>query len=286
METLLDREKTRQLISSLNLRLESSGEIVKMPRGEVLNVTEAKNPSKSAHPLLVSSGIIKRIGYPLICKPLAACGTVSSHEMLIIHSPGSFSVPHSTSHSTSHSLTSNANPNDSICLNGAVGSKKEEDCSYCHDEGEVLFKPGQWLIQSLVDHGDCVYKVYVMGEKCFVDVRPSVSSKKCSHRFNSQKMPKIFGIEDEKGNGMRERALENVKEADLANLAKQLRAHIGLTLFGFDLIVDVSTGRHYIVDVNYFPSYKHMPNMPKELALLLRSKQEAFKRRKKRSRIV
>ena len=31
---------------------------------------------------------------------------------------------------------------------------------------------------------------------------------------------------------------------------------LGLTLFGYDIITNIDSGKHAIIDVNYFPDYK------------------------------
>lgn len=36
-------------------------------------------------------------------------------------------------------------------------------------------------------------------------------------------------------------------------MAEFIRKHLGLSLFGFDVITHVSTGKHACIDVNYFP---------------------------------
>jgi hypothetical protein len=52
--------------------------------------------------------------------------------------------------------------------------------------------------------------------------------------------------------------------------AAWLRAATGLRLFGFDVVVDASSGAHAIVDVNYFPSCAATPGAPDAMAALLR----------------
>ena len=40
----------------------------------------------------------------------------------------------------------------------------------------------------------------------------------------------------------------------LERLAFQLQRHLGLVLFGADVIVENSTGIYYVIDINNFPS--------------------------------
>jgi hypothetical protein len=52
--------------------------------------------------------------------------------------------------------------------------------------------------------------------------------------------------------------------------AAWLRAATGLRLFGFDVVIDASSGAHAIVDLNYFPSCAATPGAPDAMAALLR----------------
>ncbi|CAM9580649.1 unnamed protein product [Ectocarpus fasciculatus] len=54
-----------------------------------------------------------------------------------------------------------------------------------------------------------------------------------------------------------------LEEAELA--ARRMRETFGLSLFGFDLIVDRATGQTFVIDVNYFPSFKDLADFPQVL---------------------
>ena len=41
-----------------------------------------------------------------------------------------------------------------------------------------------------------------------------------------------------------------------------MREAFGLSIFGFDLIVDGLTGEALVIDVNYFPSFKDLEDFP------------------------
>lgn len=50
---------------------------------------------------------------------------------------------------------------------------------------------------------------------------------------------------------------------DAARLAAvRMRETFGLSLFGFDIIVDGTSGELMVIDVNYFPSFKDLDNFP------------------------
>jgi hypothetical protein len=62
----------------------------------------------------------------------------------------------------------------------------------------------------------------------------------------------------------RREAVEQVAEA--------LRKELGLTLFGFDLVFDNIAGELVLFDVNYFPSFKGIPEAPEALIDAIMSK--------------
>ncbi|CAM9823048.1 unnamed protein product [Pylaiella littoralis] len=51
--------------------------------------------------------------------------------------------------------------------------------------------------------------------------------------------------------------------------AARMKEAFGLSLFGFDLIIDGTTGEALVIDVNYFPSFKDLKDFPRLLRLLL-----------------
>lgn len=60
----------------------------------------------------------------------------------------------------------------------------------------------------------------------------------------------------------REGARGTVRLEDAKVAAARIRETFGLSIFGFDLIVDNDTGETMMIDVNYFPSFKDLPDFP------------------------
>ncbi|KAG0618941.1 hypothetical protein M758_4G103400 [Ceratodon purpureus] len=164
------------------------------------------------------------VGFPTIVKTMMACGTADAHTMAVVF-------------------------------------KKE---GYVN-----LQVPLPAVVQEYVDHGSCVYKFYIIGEKVYHSCRrsmPNAASLAVSGGssvglpalvFDSLKsMPSSF-----EGDG---KPLENtVVEGDgsldveaVGKAAVWLRKKLGLTIIGFDIVVQVGTKDHVMVDVNYFPSFK------------------------------
>ncbi|XP_039478810.1 inositol-tetrakisphosphate 1-kinase-like isoform X2 [Oreochromis aureus] len=121
------------------------------------------------------------------------------------------------------------------------------------------------VLQSFVNHGAVLYKVFVVGDKhCCVE-RPSIKnfpSGPCDRKtifFNSQKVSKPESNSD----------LTSVDEhmvdppcpsSDaVAALVKELRAQLGMALFGVDVIINIGTHALTVIDINIFPGYEGMP---------------------------
>ena len=111
-----------------------------------------------------------------------------------------------------------------------------------------------------------MFKVYHIADRVHIAVRPSISIANFEQvstwpiRFDSQHpyphllTSPVAPASDE-------------EEAQLKRFAEELRRALGLSLFGFDVIREEGTGVYYVVDVNYFPSFKELGS---ELPRLLR----------------
>ncbi|XP_022742849.1 inositol 1,3,4-trisphosphate 5/6-kinase 4-like isoform X3 [Durio zibethinus] len=122
------------------------------------------------------------------------------------------------------------------------------------------------VVQEYVDHSSTLFKFYVLGERVFHAVKKSTpnadilikSSKKSAPGpllFDSLKsLPTAIA---NKHSGGQDLCLDLglVNEA-----AKWLTRILGLTIFGFDVVIQEGSGDHVIVDVNYLPSFKEIPD--------------------------
>ena len=109
-------------------------------------------------------------------------------------------------------------------------------------------------LQEYVNHDGTIFKVYVLGEDHFTVTRVSLPNFPTSYhapvQFNSQawkhELPPELTMEY---TGKRVAPAH-----DLLNRASEAVSQLlGLTLFGFDVIENVDTGRLAVIDVNYFP---------------------------------
>nr|CAB3453980.1 unnamed protein product [Digitaria exilis] len=160
------------------------------------------------------------LSFPLIVKPQVACGVADAHNMALVFQTEEFSN---------------------------------------------LSAPLPAVLQEYVDHGSKIFKFYVIGDKVFHAVRnsmPNASFLKSSSgeplTFNSLKTLPVASKEQQ----MQARVQDSKSvDTDLVEeAAKFLKELLGLTIFGFDVVVQEGTGDHVIVDLNYLPSFKEVPD--------------------------
>jgi inositol-1,3,4-trisphosphate 5/6-kinase / inositol-tetrakisphosphate 1-kinase len=159
------------------------------------------------------------------------------------------------------------------------------------------------LCQEYSNHDAVLYKVYVLGDHVSVHKRrslPNLPKNQTSTlnyvEFDSQRpYPRLseFGFPEDleeikEGNripGARKRPRNNglpvaaipckpaaVTAEEVKPIVDALKEAFGLELFGFDILITPEKEgqrRMVVVDVNYFPSYKEVPNFPALLAKYL-----------------
>ncbi|CAL5082393.1 unnamed protein product [Urochloa decumbens] len=160
------------------------------------------------------------LSFPLIVKPQVACGVSDAHNMALV-----FQI----------------------------------------EEFSNLSVPLPAVLQEYIDHGSKIFKFYVIGDKVFHAVRnsmPNASLLKPSSgeplTFNSLKTLPVATKELQL-----QTMVQDSKSVDtdlVEEAAKFLKELLGLTIFGFDVVVQEGTGDHVIVDLNYLPSFKEVPD--------------------------
>ncbi|OWZ22485.1 hypothetical protein PHMEG_0002800 [Phytophthora megakarya] len=160
---------------------------------------------------------------PLICKSVEACATDRSHMMSVI--------------------------------------TKRQDLHYVEYPA---------LYQEFINHTSRLFKGYVLGDVINVAERrslPNLVAGTAQHvHFNTQEnypTSKDFHPDDDNtstdeiGGGTQEAIFVAVRA-----IGERLREKLKLTLFGFDVIVaDDGTNDFYVIDVNYFPSYRELDGL-------------------------
>ncbi|KAI3776746.1 hypothetical protein L1987_46535 [Smallanthus sonchifolius] len=169
-----------------------------------------------------------KLSLPSIVKPQVACGVADAHSMAIVFKAADF-----------------------------MG----------------LSVPLPAIVQEYVDHSSTLFKFYVLGEKVFYAVKnstPNADTLKNSTEKNGFK-PLLFDslkslpIDQNKklseiGDCSKMKQQPDLDIGLVTDAATYLRRVLDLTIFGFDVVIQDGTQDHVIVDVNYLPSFKEVPN--------------------------
>lgn len=153
----------------------------------------------------------------------------------------------------------------------ACGPSASHDMIYIPSESAFEALPflcdSEFLFQEYIDHDAFLVKGYVIGDHVFIETRPSlpnssqIAQNECTF-FNSHKISEAFSeiIVFEDLPCLSSSDLDSIK-----HLAAQVRKNLSLNLFGFDVIFQSTTHQGYLVDVNYFPSYKCVKHLGEAL---------------------
>jgi inositol-1,3,4-trisphosphate 5/6-kinase/inositol-tetrakisphosphate 1-kinase len=123
-----------------------------------------------------------------------------------------------------------------------------------------------YILQEYINHNATVFKLYVIGSEFHVVRRPSFPNLPSTPR-----PPISFNSQDTK------MTLPPVLQTDYAatqppptnDILQTITRVIGeffrLTLFGYDVVVNIATQKLAVIDVNYFPDYKGVDNVYEKL---------------------
>lgn len=137
----------------------------------------------------------------------------------------------------------------------ASGSLSAHDMAVVWNSEDVDKYAYPLYLQEYVNHDGTIFKVYVLGEDHFTVTRVSLPNFPATPyqapvQFNSQdwkhELPSELTMDY---TGKRVAPAHDV----LSHASAAVSQLLGLTLFGFDVIENVDTGRLAVIDVNYFP---------------------------------
>ncbi|KAI9922365.1 hypothetical protein PsorP6_001231 [Peronosclerospora sorghi] len=166
-----------------------------------------------------------RVRLPLICKSVEACGTDRSHMMSVI-------------------------------------TKRDH---LVNVEYPALY-------QEYVNHSSRLYKGYVLGDIIKVAERRSLPNLEAGNaqlvHFNTQESyPTSKDFHPHADDGiLRDETVSRWTQEEIfaavCAIGERLRKELKLTLFGFDVIVAKDDSQDlYVIDVNYFPSYRELDDL-------------------------
>lgn len=135
----------------------------------------------------------------------------------------------------------------------------------------ILYSPNQimmdsdneCILQEFIPHRGVLYKIYVIGQEQRIQVRPSLPTPWLepapqARPFDSQSLKRLGAVVNT-SEAMRRLTPDHLEQ--ISQYTALLRKHLGLTLFGWDLIMEEGSDRLFIIDVNYFPGYDEVDFM-------------------------
>lgn len=245
--------------------------VARPPPSLLVSASEAElffsacSPATSATALLSEAGI----SFPVIVKPRAACGVPEAHRLAV-------------------ALDERGLGEALRAVLGGESSKGQDKARSCLSFSLNRRRPPAGaLIQRYVDHGGVIFKVYAAaagsgggsGETVNVFVERRASTPDLSPRgsggskdygcpgwlsFDSAAPLSDAAPWPFSKTAVTAAAAEEEKQARVPSLdprvalatAEALLSGLGLSLLGFDVVVERGTGECFVVDVNYFPSMK------------------------------
>ncbi|KAL7176681.1 hypothetical protein ACSBR2_030098 [Camellia fascicularis] len=173
-----------------------------------------------SEPNLVHRLLEAKLTLPSIVKPQVACGVADAHSMAIVFRAEDF--------------------------NG-------------------LSVPLPAVVQEYVDHASTLFKFYVLGERVFHAVKKSTPNADSLIKLSEKNglRPLLFDSLKSLPTAKEKQLMADHQQINLelvTDAACWLRRMLDLTIFGFDVVIQENTGDHVIVDVNYLPSFKEVPD--------------------------
>lgn len=139
------------------------------------------------------------------------------------------------------------------------GSRQAHEMSIIFDEKYLIDCKTPCVAQSFINHNAKLYKIFIVGERhCYVE-RPSLKNFQASQRESI-----YFDSSDVSKADSRSR-LSVLDPEDIENelwqpdpkimevIASTLRKCFGMDLLGIDVVIENTTGRYAIIDVNAYP---------------------------------
>lgn len=133
------------------------------------------------------------------------------------------------------------------------------------------------LLEQYVDHGECLFKVYVLGNQQVICTRPSLhldlntnvsrAAASASSRESLEFVNRVSAYPSSQtwGNALLappNHGVQTPPENVWRGVARKLQERTGLSLFNFDLIVprEASSKMVMLIDVNYYPGIEKLPD--------------------------
>lgn len=239
--------------------------------------------------------------WPVICKPIEACGTPKSHEMAVLvreddlymlpkpcviqqyeDHGGVFLKVYVIDDDVSIFRRSSLPDLSALSIKaGLVGTQLK---SVIFDSRHSYPAEEHFLPESSVSGSPVARRERIVASPTKCGSSSYSSNAGATQRdglWKLQSSPRRSNCTAEDGLGpvkhsnvdSTEESLESDIQMQLLSSARLIQEEFGLSLFGFDVLVlprSACGGRIVVVDVNYFPSYKEIGDFPQRLRTFLR----------------
>ncbi|XP_032365499.1 inositol-tetrakisphosphate 1-kinase [Etheostoma spectabile] len=152
-----------------------------------------------------------------------------------------------------------------ICKTRVAHGSLSHEMSLIFSAGSLADIHPPCVLQSFVNHGAVLHKVFVVGDRHFCVERPSIKnfpSGPCERKtifFNSHQVSKPESSSDLTALDEQIPCLPPPSSEALAALVRELRVQLGMALFGVDVIINIHTHTLTVIDINIFPGYEGVP---------------------------
>lgn len=130
-------------------------------------------------------------------------------------------------------------------------------------------KKEDFIVQEFINHDMTVYKIYVIGSNIYCKPRESCSNLDGGNMnlitfHSAEPWPKelLSG----------QRVVKELNMQAIMKVAELIEEELGLTILGFDVLVQSETGDYVVVDVNVFPGFKEFNEIGSYLEALVTKK--------------
>ena len=108
------------------------------------------------------------------------------------------------------------------------------------------------VLQEYAHHQEKLYKLYVCGSNFATKIRRSLPDSVIFasdvHNFNN-------AVPFDKESYQKFNEVDELHHAKIDMFVRQFTKDFNMNLYGLDVIVETRTGRHVVLDMNYFPGY-------------------------------
>ncbi|XP_042342255.1 inositol-tetrakisphosphate 1-kinase-like isoform X2 [Plectropomus leopardus] len=152
-----------------------------------------------------------------------------------------------------------------ICKTRVAHGSLSHEMSLIFSAGSLADIRPPCVLQSFVNHGAVLHKMFVVGDRHFCVERPSLKNFPCGPCdrktifFNSHQVSKPESNSDLTALDEQMPCLPPPSSEAMAALVRELQLQLGMALFGVDVIINIHTHTLTVIDINIFPGYEGVP---------------------------